>query len=56
MVAPAASDAKVPVVLMAPFVPGGARLHGLVTITGGLLDRIPSSDDHVSPLQAAKKL
>ncbi len=54
--APATNDAAVPTRLIAPLVPGGARLQGLVTMTGGVGERIPSSEDHVSPLQAAKKL
>ena len=54
--APPAAAASVPVVETAPFVPGGARLHGLVTMTGGCLERMPSSEDQVSPLHAEKNL
>ena len=48
-------DARVPVLEIPPFVPGGTVLR-VVMRMGGVLDRIPSSEARVSPRQQEKCL
>ena len=49
---PPAAPARRPNMLTPPFVPGGTVLN-VVIKNGGLLERIPSSEDHVSAIAAA---
>ena len=53
--APPAIEAIVPIVDIAPFVPGGTGLRVVIKI-GLDFDRMPSSDASVSPRQQAKCL
>jgi hypothetical protein len=50
--APPAAEAARPVGLTPPFVPGGTVANVVINL-GGLFDRIPSSEAHVSAVAAA---
>ena len=52
IVAPPPMAASNPRILTPPFVPGGT-VFNVVIRNGGLFDRIPSSEDHVSAFAAA---
>ena len=49
---PPTAPARRPNILTPPFVPGGTVLN-VVIKNGGRFDRIPSSEDQVSPTAAA---
>jgi hypothetical protein len=49
---PPPTAARRPIILTPPFVPGGTVLN-VVIRKGGRLERIPSSEDHVSAVAAA---
>ena len=49
---PPAAEARNPIKLTPPFVPGGTIFSVVIRI-GGVLDRMPSSDAHVSAVAAA---
>lgn len=49
---PPAAEARSPIKLTPPFVPGGTTFSVVIRI-GGLLDRTPTSDAHVSAVAAA---
>jgi hypothetical protein len=52
MRAPPAADAARPIGLTPPFVPGGTVVKFVINL-GGLFDRIPNSEAHVSAVAAA---